>query len=98
VIAVAYAALALELGGEVVTEAGEALVRAVAAIRAAFAAAVAMPGWAVLGRWRFVSSVSGGELLAANTVSPFLLLGGRRFMPPIPITEGETWNDQNGNG
>jgi hypothetical protein len=98
VIAVTFAALAVELGGEVVNAAGEAMRRTVAAIRAAFAAAAAMPGWAALGRWRFASSVSGGELLAANTVSPFLQLGRRRFMPPVPMTEGETWNDKNANG
>ncbi len=55
-----------------------------AAIRVAFAAAAALPGWAGLGAWRFASAVSGGTLIAANTTSPFLMVGKRRFMPPVP--------------
>jgi hypothetical protein len=37
-----------------------------------------------LGAWRFASSVTGGTLLAANTISPWLVVGKRRFMPPVP--------------
>jgi hypothetical protein len=98
VIAIAFAAAAVERGGEVVVPADEAMAAAVAAIRVAFSAACAVPGWAGTEPWCFVSSVSGGELLAANTVSPFLQLGSRRFMPPVPTTQGETWNDKIGNG
>jgi hypothetical protein len=43
-----------------------------------------LPGWAGLGAWRFASAVTGGTLLAANTTSPFLIVGRRRFMPPVP--------------
>jgi len=50
--------------------------------RAAFAAAAGLPGWAVLGRWRFASAVTGGSLLAANASSPWLVIGRRRFMLP----------------
>ena len=57
---------------------------AISAIRAAFAAASALPGWASVGLWRFVSSVSGGRLIATNTDSPYLVVGKRRFMPPVP--------------
>jgi hypothetical protein len=57
-----------------------------------------MPGWAASGRWRFASAVSGGAVLAANTVSPFYVLGRRRFMPPVPTTEGKRWNDRTANG
>ena len=39
---------------------------------AAFAAAAGLPGWAVLGRWRFASVVTGGSLMAANATSPLL--------------------------
>ena len=59
---------------------------AFAAIRAAFRAATALPGWAGLGRWRFACCVSGGQLLAANTTSPYLMVGKRRFLPPAPAT------------
>ncbi|HEX5298895.1 MAG TPA: hypothetical protein VFW50_18080, partial [Streptosporangiaceae bacterium] len=55
---------------------------AVVAIGAAFTAAAGLPGWAVLGRWRFACAVTGGSLLAANASSPFLVIGRRRFMPP----------------
>jgi len=52
--------------------------------QSAFAAASALPGWASIGLWRFVSSVSGGRLIATNTDSPYLVVGKRRFMPPVP--------------
>ena len=41
-------------------------------------------GWHRLGAWRFTSAVTGGRLIAANTVSPWYVVGRRRFMPPIP--------------
>ena len=81
-LAVGFSALAADLGGEVVRPLPDRLRWAVAAIGAAFAAAAGLPGWAVLGRWRFASAVTGGSLLAANASSPFLIIGRRRFMPP----------------
>jgi hypothetical protein len=54
----------------------------VAAVGAAFAAAAALPGWTPLGPWRFACAVTGASLLAANTTSPYLIIGRRRFMPP----------------
>ncbi|MGH9117557.1 MAG: hypothetical protein ACRD0A_06680, partial [Acidimicrobiales bacterium] len=61
---VAFAALAVELGGVVVAAAGDATGHALVAIGAAFGAACSLAGWGELGRWRFVSAVSGGRLLA----------------------------------
>jgi hypothetical protein len=84
VLGVAFAALAVELGGQAITPAGQAGRFAVAAITAAFGAAAGLPGWLAAGLWRFASSVSGGRLIAANTTSPYLVIGRRRFMPPIP--------------
>jgi hypothetical protein len=81
-LAVSFSALAAELGGEVVRPLPDPLRSAVAAIGAAFTAAAGLPGWAVLGRWRFACAVTGGSLLAANASSPFLMIGRRRFMPP----------------
>jgi transposase-like protein len=81
-LAVSFSALAVELGGEVVRPLPDRLRSAVAAIGAAFTAAAGLPGWAVLGRWRFACAVTGGSLLAANASSPFLVIGRRRFMPP----------------
>ena len=83
-LGVAFAALAVELGGEPVRPAGGPGRFALAAITAAFGAAAALPGWAGLGLWRFASSVCGGRLIAASTTSPYLVVGRRRFMPPVP--------------
>jgi hypothetical protein len=83
-LGVAFAALAVELGGEPARPDDRAGRFALAAIGAAFGAAAGLPGWAGLGAWRFASSVSGGRLIAANTTSPWLIVGRRRFMPPVP--------------
>ncbi len=80
----AFAALAVELGGDAVRPPAEAARFALAGIKAAFGAAAALPGWLAVGVWRFASSVSGGRLIAANTISPYLIAGTRRFMPPVP--------------
>ena len=79
-----FAALAVELGGDAVCPAVEAGRFALAAIGAAFGAAACLPGWLAVGVWRFASSVSGGRLIAANKSSPYLIVGKRRFMPPVP--------------
>ena len=84
-LGVAFAALAVELGGQAIVPAGQAGRFALAAITAAFDAAAGLPGWLMAGLWRFASSVSGGRLIAANTGSPFLVAGRRRFMPPVPF-------------
>jgi hypothetical protein len=80
----AFAALAVELGGDAVRPPAEAARFALAGIKAAFGAATGLPGWLAVGVWRFASSVSGGRLIAANTTSPYLIAGTRRFMPPVP--------------
>lgn len=85
-LGVAFAGLCAELGGPVLAPAADAAAGAVAAIGAAFAAACEFPGWAGLSRWRFASAVSGGSVLAANTISPFLVVGKRRFLAPVPHT------------
>jgi hypothetical protein len=83
-LGVAFAALAVELGGEPVRPVSGAGRFALAAVGAAFGAAAGLPGWLAVGLWRFASSVSGGRLIAANTTSPYLFTGRRRFMPPVP--------------
>jgi transposase-like protein len=83
-LAVAFAALAVELGGAVIDAVGDVARRALLAMRRAFAAAASLPGWQVLGHWRFVNAVVGGALFATNSHSPYLVVGKRRFMPPIP--------------
>jgi len=83
-MSVGFAALAVELGGEVVTAIGDVCGYALAAIGAAFRAACALPGWGALGCWRFASAVSGGRVIVTNTNTPYLIVGRRRFMPPVP--------------
>ena len=83
-LGVAFAALAVDLGGEAIRPPAEPGRFALAAVTAAFDAAAALPGWLAAGLWRFASAVSGGRLIAANTGSPFLVVGKRRFMPPVP--------------
>jgi hypothetical protein len=87
-LGVAFAALAVELGGEPVRPAADAGRFGLAAFGAAFGAAAMLPGWLAVGVWRFASSVSGGRLIAANTTSPYLMVGKRRFMPPVPSAPG----------
>jgi hypothetical protein len=83
-LGVAFAALAVELGGEAVRPPADPGRFALAAIAAAFDAACCLPGWLALGVWRFASAVSGGRLIAASKSSLYLIVGRRRFMPPIP--------------
>lgn len=94
--AVSFAALAVELGAEAVRPPSQAGPRALEAIARAFAAATALPGWAALGRWRFASAVGGGALLATNTTSPYLVVGRRRFMPPVPRPGGAVEGGRDG--
>jgi transposase-like protein len=79
-----FAALAVELGEDALRPVADVGRFALAAIGAAFGAAAGLPGWLALGVWRFACSVSGGRLIAANTISPYLMVGKRRFMPPVP--------------
>lgn len=83
-VAVGFAGLAVELGGVAVAPAAHLGSWAVSAIAAAWQAALSLPGWAALGPWRFVAAVTGGRLIATNTNSPWLIVGSRRFMPPVP--------------
>lgn len=82
----AFAGLAVELGGSALVAAGDPRRVAVAAIAAAWERACGLPGWLAVGRWRFASAVCGGALVAANTNSPWMVIGRRRFMPPVPRT------------
>jgi hypothetical protein len=83
-LAVAFAALAVELGGEVVRPGRDLKAWVLSTMAAAWAAAAGLPGWTALGAWRFVSVVSGGRLVATNTDPLSIVVGRRRFMPPVP--------------
>jgi transposase-like protein len=82
-LAVSFAALAVELGGTALTPLPDPRRYALAAIAAAWRAASALPGWLGVHPWRFCSSVCGATLVATNTNSPYLIVGRRRFMPPV---------------
>jgi transposase-like protein len=82
-LALSFAALAVELGGEAVTPRGDPRRDALAAMTVAWRAVTGLPGWLAVGPWRFCSSVCGATLVATNTNSPYLLVGRRRFMPPV---------------
>jgi len=93
-IAARFAALTVELGGEAVTPVSDLSSYALEVIRASFKAASALPGWAALPLWRFVAAVDGGRLLATNTNSPYLVVGRRRFMPPVPRNDNENGGER----
>ena len=82
--AVVLSALAVELGEDAVRPLSSPTRWALAALGAAWRAATGLPGWLSVGLWRFVSAVTGGKLIATNTDSPWLIVGSRRFMPPVP--------------
>ena len=85
-LVMSLAALAIELGAKPAPEpTGKG--RVVGVLKRAFTAACALPGWTVLGAWRFCSVVCGGRLLCANTISPYLVVGRRRFMAPVPFPD-----------
>jgi hypothetical protein len=82
-LAARFAALVVELGGDVLQPVEDLAAYALFVMRAAFARASALSGWAALGLFGFTSVMSGGRLIAANTTSPYLVIGRRRFMPPV---------------
>lgn len=83
-VAVAFAALAVELGGTAITPGRRVEGWALAAMAAAWEAAAGLPGWGLLGAWRFVSAACGGRLIVTNTNPLWLIVGKRRFIPPVP--------------
>ncbi len=83
-LGVAFATVAVELGGRAVTPPAGAGRFAPTTIGAAFAAAASLLGWGRPGAWRFASAVTDGRLIAASTVSPWYVGGRRRLMPPTP--------------
>ena len=88
-LAVAFAALSVELGAVAPATTGASDVDALFALRSAFEQASGLPGWLALGLWRFASAICGRRLLSTNTDSPYLVFGRRRFMPPVPFATDE---------
>jgi hypothetical protein len=83
-VAAGFSAVAVELSGEAPGLPAGVDRAALAAMGWAWAAAVARAGTNVPGLWVFVSLVTGGMWLAANTDPPWLVFAGRRLIPPIP--------------
>ncbi len=83
VLAGGFAALAVELGGGAPELAAVPERAALQALDHAWAVARSRFG-AVAGRWRFWSVVSGGEALGTTTHPPWISLGNRRLIPPVP--------------
>ncbi len=84
VLAAGFAALAVELGGVAPALAALPERAALEALDAAWAVARARFGVAVPGLWQFWALVSGGAVLATTTDTPWLSVGGRRLIPPVP--------------
>lgn len=78
-----FAALTIELGGDVETRRpGDTIAVMGSAHRAAAARQEVLTG----GLWAFVSSVTGGMLIRSNTDPPWQVFGSRRFIPPVPFS------------
>lgn len=84
VLAAGFAALAVELGAGAPELAAEPERAALEALGWAWDRARSRFGTAVPGRWRFWSVVSGGEALGTTTHTPWISVGGRRLIPPVP--------------
>lgn len=84
-LAASFVALAIDLGSEAIRPIANTASFALAAMKRAFRAACGMPGWINLTLWHFVSAVTTGSFIATNTTSPYLIVGRRYFMAPIPI-------------
>ena len=85
-LAVAFAALCVDLGADAPRPASAPMTFALGAITAAWRAAGALPGWMSVDPWRFCSSVCGGWLLVDQ--HEFALVGRRQtsFHASCPMT------------
>ena len=83
----AFAALVIELGGDVTSFVDSYKTYALGAITNAYESVTKLPGWGLIGMWEFVSVVSGGRIIATNINSPYLLIGKRCFIYPVPYRE-----------
>ncbi|MGH9157985.1 MAG: hypothetical protein ACRD1K_19600 [Acidimicrobiales bacterium] len=83
VLAAGFAAMAVELGVVAPLLAAVAERAALEALGAAWVAARDR-FWVVAPLWRFWSLVSGGTALSTTTDTPWISVGGRRLIPPVP--------------
>ncbi len=83
-LAAAFAAAAVEVSGIAPLLLHQLPRLALEAIETAFDAVRCRGGPALSGMWTFASLVTGGGLLATTTNPPWLVLGRRRFIAPVP--------------
>jgi len=83
-LAAGFAALAVELGAVAPRLSAIAELAALEALGCAWTTARSRFGEAVAPTWRFWSLVSGGEVLSTTTDPPWISVGGRRLIPPVP--------------
>ena len=83
-LAAGFAALSVELGAVAPQLAAVAERASLEALGCAWATARARFGSTVAPTWRFWSLVSGGEALSTTTDPPWISVGGRRLIPPVP--------------
>ncbi len=83
-LAAGFAALAMELGAVAVLLAVSPERAALEALGSAWAQARLRFGMTVVGLWRFWSLVSGGAALSTTTHPPWISVGGKRLIPPVP--------------
>ena len=82
-----FAAVTVELGGDIATNWGADVDRAaVAMIVCAHRAAAGRHEVLTPPLWVFAGLVSGGMLIRSNTDPPWRLFGSRRFIAPIPFS------------
>lgn len=85
--AAGFCALVVRGGGEVADlSSGTSAQQALQAITSAFD--LVRPNGPAEQLWPFASVVTGGGLLATNTNPPFLVIGNRRFIAPVPKQPG----------
>ncbi len=83
-LAAAFSAVVVELSGLAPALSVEPVGRALGAIASAFAAVCSRAGPMLPALWPFAALVTGGRLLVANSDPLWLVVGKRRFMPPVP--------------
>jgi len=84
--AAGFSALVVRLGGELVDLTGSGAQQTLTALRSAFT--FINPGRSTQHLWPFASLITGGGLLATNSNPPWLVVGNRRFIAPVPESPG----------
>ena len=79
-----FASLTIELKGPVINYVDSYRRYALETFKQAWIQACNLPGWHRINMWHFVSIIIGGKLLANNIDSPYLKIGKRSLIFPVP--------------